>query len=210
MVAAWNNKRKLEAMSQQLIRSERYAVIGQVARGIGHELGNVLLRIMGKVDLALLEKDPSKIITHLQVAMKAAERAGVIIRNLQSFSKSEPTYQHESVVVPLEESIAHVSHELAQASIKLEKDFKEVPALKIDTGGLAQVFLNLLINAIHAMPKGGTIQVTVEQAAGPETIGGPCVVARLADTGGGILRDILPRFLNMPLVPKGIKEVDWG
>src|SRR5947209_8391476 len=43
MVAAWNNKRRLEAMSQQLARSERYAIIGQVARGIGHELGNVLL-----------------------------------------------------------------------------------------------------------------------------------------------------------------------
>jgi CheY-like chemotaxis protein len=100
MVAAWNRKQKLEVMTQQLIRSERLAAVGQVARGIGHEFGNILLRIMGKVDLALMEKELTKSHDHLKVALKAAERAGVICRNLQSFSKADPQFQFESIRVP--------------------------------------------------------------------------------------------------------------
>src|SRR5690348_7068002 len=100
-----DNKASLDS----LLAAERRGAIGQVCKGIGHELGNVLLRIMGKIDLALLETDPAKIGEHLQVAMKASERAGMILRNLQSFSKIAPTFQLESLLLPVEEAISYIA-----------------------------------------------------------------------------------------------------
>jgi two-component system NtrC family sensor kinase len=185
------------------MRSERYAIIGQVARGIGHELGNVLQRIMGKIDLSLIEKDAAKIQEHLVVAMKASERAGIIIRNLQSFSRTEPVFQHESVQVPLDESLSLISHELVKSSVTLVKNIQPTPKVKIDTGGLAQVFLNLLINAIHAMPQGGEVKVTIEPVTAPEPLNRPCVVIRLADSGTGIPPEVLPKIFDYAFSTKG-------
>jgi signal transduction histidine kinase len=201
MTAAWNRKRQLEILSQQLAKAERLAAVGQVARGIGHEFGNILMRIVGKVDIALNEKDPNKVTEHLKVVAKAAERAGVIVRNLQSFSKTEPQFQFESVIVPLDESISLISHELVKGSVTLEKDFKQVPNTRIDVGALAQVFLNLMINAIHAMPKGGTLRVNVDQAVNSE--GKPGIAIRIVDTGTGIPPEVLPRIFEFAFSTKG-------
>lgn len=201
MVAAWNRKRYLEILTQQLVRSERLASVGQVARGIGHEFGNILLRIMGKVDLALLEKDPQKVKEHLNVVIKATERAGVIVRNLQSFSKAEPVFQLGSIIKPLEESLSLISHELTKSSVQIQKALKPVPDVKIDSGAIAQVFLNLMINAIQAMPKGGTLKIEVESSTNEG--GQPGVIARVSDSGAGIPTEILPRIFDFAFSTKG-------
>jgi signal transduction histidine kinase len=201
MVAAWNRKKQLEEMTRQLVKSERLAAVGQVARGIGHEFGNILLRIMGKVDLAMMEKDIVKVNDHLKVVMKAAERAGVIVRNLQSFAKAEPTFQFESITVAIEETASLISHELVKGSVELERDYKEVPPLKIDVGAMAQVFLNLILNAIHAMPKGGKVKVTVDSGSSPQGKSG--VLVRVIDTGTGIPEDVLPKIFEFAFSTKG-------
>jgi two-component system, NtrC family, sensor kinase len=203
MLAAWNRKREVEALHAQLVRSERLAGVGQVARGVGHEFGNILLRIIGKTDLALMEKDVAKVHAHLAVVMTAAERAGVIVRNLQSFSKTEPHFQFAPLTQPIEEALSLVSHELVKCSVKLEKDFAAKQPLRIDVGGLGQVFLNLFINATHAMPKGGTLSVSLRDADGG-------VVARVADTGTGIPEDVLPRIFEFAFTTKGDRGSGLG
>lgn len=203
MTAAWNRKRQLEAMTQQLIRSERLAAVGQVARGVGHEFGNILLRIIGKTDLALIEKDVDKIKAHLAVVMTAAERAGGIVKNLQSFSRSEPNFQKAQVSQAVDEALSLVNHELVKCSVKLEKRYAPVPATRIDVGGLSQVFLNLFINATHAMPKGGALTVTIEEADRG-------VAVRVADTGTGIPADVLPRIFDFAFTTKGDRGSGLG
>lgn len=201
MIGIWNRDRMLQAMQKQLVKSERLAGIGQVARGVGHEFGNILLRIVGKTDLALMEKDIAKCHEHLGVVMTAAERAGVIVRNLQSFSRTEPNFQKSSIGRPIEESLSLMSHEFVKASVKVEKDIQNVPQLRIDVGGLGQVLLNLMINATHAMPKGGLIKLKVEEATGPEGKRG--VALRVADTGTGIPESVLPRIFDFAFTTKG-------
>lgn len=211
MVAAWNRKRELDAVHQQLVRSERLAAVGQVARGVGHEFGNILLRVIGKTDLALMEKDVTKIHDHLKVVMTAAERAGTIVRNLQSFSKSEPKFQSSAISAPLDEALSLVNHEFVKASIKCEKKYSSVPPIRIDAGGISQVFLNLFINATHAMPKGGHLTVTVEEALGPEPGGTQKgVAARVADTGTGIPPEVLPRIFDFAYTTKGDRGSGLG
>lgn len=210
MLAAWNRMRQIEAMTAQLIRSERLAGIGQVARGVGHEFGNILLRIVGKTDLALMEKkNLEKVHDHLKVVMTAAERASVIVRNLQSFSRTEPNFKLGPITAPIEESLSLINHDFTKHSVTLEKDFKQVPDVRIDAGGLGQVFLNLFVNAIHAMPKGGKVKVTVEPANGPDGAG-PGVIARVADTGTGIPEDVLPRIFEFAFTTKGDRGSGLG
>jgi signal transduction histidine kinase len=211
MVSSWNRRRQIEIMNQQLVRSERLAAVGQVARGVGHEFGNILLRIMGKTDLALMEKDVVKVHAHLQVVMTAAERAGAIVRNLQSFSKAEPNFQSASLQAPLDESLTLVNHELVKTSVKVEKKYSKLPPVRIDSGAISQVFLNLFINATHAMPKGGVLTITLEEAQGPAAGGTKKgVAARVADTGTGIPSDVLPRIFDFAYTTKGDRGSGLG
>ncbi len=210
MIAAWNRKRQIEWMNAQLVRSERLAGIGQVARGVGHEFGNILLRIMGKADLAMGESDLAKIRDHLKVVLTAAERAGVIVKNLQSVSRSmsAPTnFRNALLTVPVEEALSLVNHELVKSSIQLEKNIKPTPDVRIDIGAMGQVFLNLMINATHAMPSGGKLHVTVESL---ELEGKAGVAAGVRDTGAGIPEDVLPRIFEFAFTTKGEKGSGLG
>jgi len=203
MIGAWNRAKQIEELHRQLIGSERLAAVGQVARGIGHEFGNILLRIMGKADLALAETDLTKVREHLQVVLKASERAGVIVRNLQSFSKPSAKKSTCRLTDPLEESLSLVRHELTKASVTVESTFDAgtLPTVTIDRGMFAQVFLNLMINAMHAMsPKGGTLTLR----ASPESRAGRagCKV-EIADSGTGISPEVLPRIFEPAFSTKG-------
>lgn len=201
MVGAWNRHQKIQALQNELVKSERLAAVGQVARGIGHEFGNILLRIIGKADLAMMEKDMNVVRDHLKVLMGAAERAGVIVRNLQSFAKTEPQLQSIPLSDPLEDALVLIHHDFAKNSVNANKSYNSKTPVRIDKGKLSQVFLNLLINAMHAMPKGGTITITVEDSVSAE--GKPGVQARVADTGTGIPPEVLPRIFDYAFTTKG-------
>lgn len=200
MVAAWNRKRQVQVLNQQLVRSERLAAIGQVARGVGHEFGNILLRIMGKADIAQREKDAARIQEHLKTILSASERAAVIVRNLQSFSKTDPKFEIGPVSAPIEESLSLMGHEFIKANVTVERNFEDVPELRIDKGSLGQVFLNLMINACHAMVGGGTLTITV----GMEPMEGePGVSILFKDTGSGIPPEVLSKLFEYAFTTKG-------
>ncbi len=203
MVSAWNSEQREKILHAQLVKSERLAAIGQVARGVGHEFGNILLRIMGKTDLALMEQDVDKIKAHLQVVMSASDRASVIVRNLQSFTKSGPKYIEGYVSDALDEALSLINHEFIKFSVKIAKDFKSIPKVRIDMGGMGQVFLNLLINAVHAMPSGGEIKLTVTPLNGGVSVW-------VTDTGVGIPSDVLPRIFEFAFTTKGDRGSGLG
>mgnify|MGYP001590014853 FL=1 len=209
MLAAWNRKIENEAMHLQIIRSERMTTIAQIARGIGHEFGNILLRIMGQTDLALMEQNPKKTEKCLQIIMTAAERAGVIVHNHQTFAKVQATQQLGNITKAIDEAYALIEHELRKTGVQVTMSYATVPDQMIDLGALGQVFLNLFINASHAMPNGGIIKVIVEPAKDPvtKTHG---VVARVIDSGTGIPKEVLPRIFDFAFSTKGEKGSGLG
>ncbi|OFZ79077.1 MAG: hypothetical protein A2583_09450 [Bdellovibrionales bacterium RIFOXYD1_FULL_53_11] len=204
MLSAWNHKRLIETMNTQLVRSERMAAIGQVARGVGHEFGNILLRIMGKTDLAMMEKDPLRVQEHLKIIMQATERASAIVRNLQSVSRTAKTgreFSAVSLTQPADEALSLINHELVKASVRIDKEYKTQKTVKLDEGSFGQVFLNLFINALHAMRGGGTLRIVIEEAKSVDGRDG--VAARVIDTGTGIAADVLPRIFEYAFSTKG-------
>ena len=204
MVSAWNREKEVHFLHEQLIRSERLAAIGQVARGVGHEFGNILLRIMGKADLALSETDMSKVKGHLEVVISASERASVIVRNLQSFSKTEPVFEAGSVNTVIEEALSLVGHEYQRQTILVERLLPALPDVKMDRVRIGQVVLNLLINAMHAVvaknPKGGKVSISSRSLEAGGIAG---VEVSVADSGTGIPSEVLPRIFDFAFTTKG-------
>ncbi|OFZ19816.1 MAG: hypothetical protein A2X94_17240 [Bdellovibrionales bacterium GWB1_55_8] len=204
MLAAWNRMRSLEyameqlkAAQEQLVRSERMAAVGQVARGIGHEFGNLLQAIMGKADLALADSDPGKVRERLNLIISAADRASLIVRNLQSFSRTDsaaPKPVQLSTI--LKDTLLLVNHELKKRSIDVVDATSTETLVLGNAGELEQVVMNLVINAMHAMPSGGRLEI----GCGPN---GDSVHAWVADTGTGIAPEVLPRIFDFAYTTKG-------
>lgn len=196
MTAAWNRKKSLEEAHRQLIQSERMAAIGQVARGIGHEFGNILQRIVGKADLALSEGDSTKLKAHLKIILDAAERAAVIVRNLQSFSRHSAAKSPTDVSKVIEDTLSLVNHELVKQSVTIEDKRSSVKQVSANSGELQQVLMNFIINAMHAMPEGGKVEVGCAERDG-------AVEIWVRDSGTGISPEVLPRIFEYAFTTKG-------
>lgn len=203
MTSSWNRREELKAAQEQLIRAERMAAIGQVARGVGHEFGNILQRIVGKADLSIGEKDQAKVIENLKIILQATERAAVIVRNLQAFSKGGNVKGSVDVGKVIGDTLALINHELMKHNITIEDKRQASSPVTGNVVELQQVFMNLVINSMHAMASGGTVQVGCGDKDG-------AVLAWVADTGTGIPPEVLPRIFEYAFTTKGDKGSGLG
>ncbi|MBS1962091.1 MAG: HAMP domain-containing histidine kinase [Bdellovibrionales bacterium] len=196
----------LDALQKRLVESERHAAIGQVARGVGHEFGNILMRVFGKIDLAMLDTEEPKTKAHLQTALDAVERAKIILQNLRSYSKTGDAAAGPRAPVALgtvvDQTLTLVQHELKTGNIEVKRDFSAgAPSVEGDAVALGQVFLNLMINSKHAMPNGGKLSIAIRPETGADDA--PGVAVEVADTGEGIPPDVLPRIFDEAFSTKG-------
>ncbi len=207
LAAAFNSMAgSLDTLQKRLIESERHAAIGQVARGVGHEFGNILMRVFGKIDLAILDTKEPQTKAHLETAMQAIERAKIILQNLRSYSKTgdaaAPTARVPvSLSTVVDQTMTLVQHELKTGNIEVKREYGEAPTIEGDSVSLGQVFLNLMINSKHAMPKGGRLTVTIRSEASESGVAG--VSVDVADTGDGIPPEVLPKIFDEAFSTKG-------
>ncbi len=149
-----------ERLQHQLLHADRLVTVGQLTAGIAHELNEPLGGILGFAQLIKkygqidegVEKDIDKII-------KASLHGREIIRKLMLFSRQSPP---EKVRINLNEKIDDglylLENRINKSSIKLVKDYAdELPMIEIDPAQLNQVLVNLVVNAIQAMPDGGEL-----------------------------------------------------
>jgi len=203
MVASWNRKEQLKQAQQQLIQTERLAAIGQVARSIGHEFGNILLAIMGNADLATNPNNPEKTRERLKVIIQAAERANLIVRNLSSFSKGSSTRAEIDPVQLIGTTLSLITHETKKNSVTVNQSILPTSKVTVAVSEIEQVLLNLIINGIHAMPKGGALEVGCEED--------PTHVALwVKDSGTGIAPEVLPHIFDYAFTTKGDKGSGLG
>ena len=196
-----SERRKLEA---QLLRSQKLAALGVMAGGIAHEIRNPLAICLAAAQF--LDDDStgrelrSECVEKIQSSI---HRASVIIENLLKFARPSTTTEMTEVDLSriLRDTIALIANQakLQKVSITLEAPKKPVP-VHGNADLLQQVFLNLFLNAINAMPDGGTLQLFVEQTRWE-------VVVRIEDSGLGIppehLENIFDPFYTWSPVGKG-------
>jgi len=211
-------------LREQLLISDRMASVGTLAAGVAHEVNNPLSVLMGNLefvaeDLGRLIRDigalalaeyaagsgPAAILSEplarlvemqrpLNEARDAAERVRMIVRDLKAFSRSdEETTGPVDVHRVIDSTIRMANNEIRHHA-RLVKVYGEVPLVEANEARLSQVFLNLLVNAAHAVPEGqadrNEIRVETKLTSGDR------VVVEVRDTGAGIPKSMLPKIFD--------------
>jgi len=187
----------------QLVQAAKLESIGRLAAGVAHEVKNPLAVILFAVDYlsdAIAAPDADTL-TALKDAREAVMRADSVIRGLLDFSTAtelSPTDQDVNDVI--QRSLGLVRHALTKAHVFPVEELEEnLPLALLDRNKIEQVFVNLMINAIDAMPSGGTLIVRtrrdrlteVGEGVGlrrtdPFQVGQSIIVVEIEDTGTGI------------------------
>ena len=152
----------------RLIQAAKLAAVGEMAAGIAHELNNPLTSVTGFAELAL-EGMPEESETHadLEMVLREALRARDVVRRLLDFARqSESTRTRASLNKVIEDVVALSRHLIHTSgvilSLKLEE---ELPWASVDVNQMKQVLLNLVHNALQAMPNGGEMEIKTQTAS---------------------------------------------
>jgi two-component system, NtrC family, sensor kinase len=173
-----------------LIRSAKLAAVGEMAAGVAHELNNPLTAVSGFVELMLEEMAPdAPQRPELDLVLQEAQRARGVVRRLLDFSRQKENSQVCTDINKLSQDVLSlVNHQARMNKIQLVFEVcEDLPHIFVDADQIKQVLLNLLNNAIQAMPGGGKLSLTTTHASsgyGEEMKGG--IVISVADTGEGI------------------------
>jgi PAS domain S-box-containing protein len=202
---------EIKSLKNQLMQSDRFAVLGQVAASVAHEINNPLNGILTYVKLIAKKLETECDSTrqfdkYLSIIERETINMARIVKNLLDFSRHA-----EAEIVPLdvkdviEQSLLLLRDALKIGNIEVKRDSESyIPQIMGDFGQLQQVFANIMLNSIHAMPRGGTL--TVETMA-EGTRGQECFVrVAVSDTGSGIPEENLPRIFDPLFTTKGGKD----
>jgi len=191
-------------IEEMMVQSEKMLSVGGLAAGMAHEINNPLGIMMGFCELLLEKMEPG---TMEYSDLKTIERHGLhcksIVERLLNFARmSEETEARCDLNASVEAILAVVKHTLAMNNTKLITDLEEgLETVGIDSRGLQQVLLNLISNALHAMPGKGVLGISTRH--GKEAGWAEVVVA---DTGCGIAKEFLPRIFDPFFTTKKVGE----
>ena len=184
-----------EYTNQQIMKSERLATLGQLAAGVAHEINNPLgtISIYAQMILDELGKDNDSCRESLKVVMKQTNRAGRIVKDLLEFARqSEPEMRILNINDILRKAIAITTHPAELQNIRLATNLApELSDIEGDSDKLQQVFVNIIVNAIHAMPEGGELNFNTR-----DTDDSKGIEIEISDTGCGIPQEHLSKLFD--------------
>jgi signal transduction histidine kinase len=181
----------------RLVQAAKLAAVGEMAAGIAHELNNPLTTVSGFTELVLGDlPNDADIRNDLELVLREAQRARSVVRRLLDFARqSESVRVRSDINEILMDVLALVNHLLRTSGVQLFTHFTEgIPWISVDRNQTKQVILNLIHNALHAMPTGGELQITTTCS---KRDGHDWLTICLADTGTGIA----PENLEQVFVP---------
>ncbi len=205
-----SSHQRLKDAQLQLIQAEKMECIGTLAAGVAHEVKNPLQTIL--MGLAYLSKNlprtDDNIVLVLGDMRDAVKRADAIVRDLLYLSSARQIEMRpEDINTVLEHSLTFVKYDLVRARVQVIRDLSSgLPPVRLDKARMEQVFINLFLNAIHAMPGGGEMMLRTRSLPGsalpledhiprfgPDDL---MVQAEIEDTGTGIAPEKLPRIFE--------------
>lgn len=178
-------------LDRQLFQTEKMTTLGELAMGIAHEIGNPLAGMKAVTQAMQYEEDiPLGLLEGLRRLEREIDRLAAFLRSFHGFATPQTTRpQVCDLAALIDDLLFWIRKELKGRGIGLILNIEGLPPVMADPNALKQLLLNLVINAIHAMPKGGTLTLAA-------SVQGGRMVIEVRDSGPGIPPEVLPQVFE--------------
>jgi signal transduction histidine kinase/CheY-like chemotaxis protein len=200
-----------ERIREQYSQIEKMSALGELASGVAHDFNNTLAGILGRAQLLLNTTDPDKIESGLKIIIKTAKDGAQTIKRIQDFARQRR--DHDFKPVSVDQLLLDVSEitrprwkdhaEAANVHIGLELQIRSKALLMGDESELREVLVNMVFNAIDAMPTGGTLTLATKEV-------GDLVEISVSDTGMGMTEEVRSRIFDPFFTTKGKTGMGLG
>ncbi|OFZ29514.1 MAG: hypothetical protein A2622_07235 [Bdellovibrionales bacterium RIFCSPHIGHO2_01_FULL_40_29] len=218
-VSMWNLKEQKKHQEEQLaeaanllLQGERANTVAAVGRSVAHEFGNLLMHIIGHAEIALIKSDVTTMQQSLATILKAGDTAASVLKKFKKMHNSDQSIEFTEISInqSIDEAVDLMGHEFKKRMIQVTRPIFHKCVLEANHHSLVQVFMNLFINASHAMPHGGQIDISVTRIMHGELPNSGMVEIRIRDHGPGIPEEILPLVLDAFFTTKGQQGTGLG
>jgi signal transduction histidine kinase/CheY-like chemotaxis protein len=201
-----------ERIREQYAQIEKLSALGELASGVAHDFNNTLAGILGRAQLLLNTKDPEKVEAGLQLIIKTAKDGARTIKRIQDFARQRR--DHDFQPVSMDQVLLDVREitrprwksraEAAGVQIRLELQLgSDSTAVMGDESELREVLVNMVFNAVDAMPDGGTLTLSTRDLSDRVEV---CVT----DTGTGMTEEVRSRVFDPFFTTKGKTGLGLG
>lgn len=200
-----------ERIREQFTQVEKLSALGELASGVAHDFNNTLAGILGRAQLLLRTDDPEKIKRGLNIIIKTAEDGAKTVKRIQDFARQRR--DHDFELVSIDQILLDVSEmtrplwkdkaEAANVHYKVDLRIRSNSKVMGDQSELREVLINMVFNALDAMPQGGQLVLSAEDLDDQ-------VVISVADTGGGMSSEVRSRIFDPFFTTKGKAGLGLG
>jgi len=193
-----------ERLRQQFAQLEKLSALGELASGVAHDFNNTLAGILGRAQLMLRTDDPEKLSRGLQIIIKTAEDGAQTVKRIQDFARQRR--DHDFAPVSVDQLLFDVSEmtrprwkDRAEADniyIRLNVQINSRAFVRGDESELREVLVNMVFNAVDAMPTGGTLTLSTDEDEEQ-------VIISVSDTGCGMTPEVRSRIFDPFFTTKG-------
>lgn len=213
-IATLKDMTLLRQMETQLIRSERFSALGEMAAGVAHEIKNPLNAIMGFSQRLSDKLQEASLKKYADIISEEVRRMDTIVNDVLEYSRPDRVHKTPvDVHQVLEETLSFLNEKLEKGGVSVERFYsEELPLISMDVPKIRQVVLNLILNALQAMPQGGklTLKTQVIEGLLPDFAGGQApdglferlflqqkvLSIHIGDTGCGIPKENLGKLFH--------------
>jgi CheY-like chemotaxis protein len=190
---------------------EKLSALGELASGVAHDFNNTLAGILGRAQLILRTTDPEKISRGLNIIIKTAEDGAKTVKRIQDFARQRRDHDFEAVSI--DQILFDVSEvtrprwkdraEASNVQISLDLQIRSKARVMGDESELREVLVNMVFNAVDAMPEGGQLTLAAEDVD-------DSVVISVGDTGTGMAPEVKSRIFDPFFTTKGKAGMGLG
>ncbi|HEX8284742.1 MAG TPA: ATP-binding protein [Pyrinomonadaceae bacterium] len=200
-----------ERIREQYAQIEKLSALGELASGVAHDFNNTLAGILGRAQLLMRTRDPEKLRSGLEIIARAAEDGAHTVRRIQDFARQRRDHDFQPVSVDQllldvrEITRARWKDSAAAAGVQITLDLRLRSSATVlgDGSELREVLVNMIFNAVDAMPRGGRLTLTSDEEDGR-------VVLSVSDTGTGMTPEVSAKVFDPFFTTKGKAGMGLG
>ncbi len=203
----------VRAAQSQMVQMEKMRAVGELAQGVAHDINNALMAVLGYTELAEDDlEEPEALANHLATIKKAALDASSTVQRLNRFAKRGiVTHADQTDINEVVTDVVQMTRprwrDAAQKEgrvYKVETQLAELPPILGDPSGLREVLMNMIHNALNAMPEGGSLTLSTRTTVDKQ------VEIEIADTGLGMTPEVMNRIFEAFFTTRGVEGTGLG